>query len=364
MMQKDKILWQVLAITGLNFIRYRFGPCGNFFRKFFMFFFPLELIYIASLSLGLFRKKHFKEGTTLLLLPLFCALMWYFAYSRKKEISDVLVQIYNCIKKCKDSKISQCYIIPLLFIILVLPFIKCVIDQFVIDVEEETLSYWTFDYQIQNKFFRRMFLFHGSIIYLIFCLGFPFYLTFCLNILFYRCSQILSSYNTELAIQLLTKLNLNVDIFKVFFNMLKLLKKLNQEVVNLSFLIVFYSFGGIFVALLTVTIDSELQFNIAYKGFVILYFSLSITIFMSYVICSSLIPENLNKIKNVVKEFINEYGSYKFISKQNMFYLQRIESEETLFISACGVFNLSRSILFSALGSVLTYGLLIIGLKI
>ena len=147
--------------------------------------------------------------------------------------------------------------------------------------------------------------------------------------------------------------------------MLKLMKKLNEAVQNLSFLIVFYCLYGIFLVLLTVSMDTTFKYSVAYISFVVLYSTLSITIFISYTICSSMIPENLIRIKDTVKDFVNGNSSRQFITKQTMFYLHRIENEESLHISACGLFNLTRSFILSALGAVLTYGLLImtLGLK-
>ena len=204
-MQKDKIAWRVLAITGLNFVNYRFGRFENYFRNFFMIYAPLQLIYLAMINLWLIKDFNFTAGVTYFSLPLFSVLMWLIANCRTKEISGVLQQIYVCRMKCRSIKKSQSFIIPFLLIMFLLPFIKCIIDQIIIDIEDPALSYWTLYYQTQSKILKRILQFNGSFVYSLFCNDFPFHLAFCILILFYRCSKILSSYNTTLQSRLHTK---------------------------------------------------------------------------------------------------------------------------------------------------------------
>lgn len=363
MKRKEKILWQILALTGLNFIHHRLGPYGKCFRIFFIITFIFGLTYIALINFCITRSRNYKEGITYLLSPVFCALMWYFAYSRKKEISDVLLKIGNYRKK-RDLKKSRSYIMTLTIIILLGPFIMCIFNQMMLDLETDTMIYWTFQYQIRSKIFRRIIIFNGNLIYLIYCIAFPIYLTFCLNILFYRCSEMLFNYNAELQIELRLKANVNLEILKTFFEMTKLMKKLDQAVMNLSFLIVFYNLHAVFSVLLTMSIDGLYKFNTEHLSVVIFYFTFSTVMFVSYVICSSMVPENLIMIKSTVREFMNEYATFVHITKQNVFHLQRIENEEIVYMSACGLFHLTRSFILSAFGAIFSYGLLVTSLKL
>lgn len=363
MKRKDKILWQILALTGLNFTNHRFGLYGQCFRIFFTVIFIFELIYIALINLWMVRSRNYKEGISYFLLPVFCTLLWYFAYSRKKEISEVLLQIGRYRKKDKLKK-SRSYIMTLIIIILLSPFILCIFNQIMMDLETQTMIYWTYGYQIRSKILRRIILFNGNFVYLVFCVGFPIYLTFCLNILFYRCSEMLLNYNAQLKIELRTRVNVNIESLKTFFDMTKLMKKLDHAVMHLSFLIVFYSLHGVFSVLLTMSIDGLYKFNTEYLSVVMFYFTFSIIMFLSYTICSSMIPENLIMIKCTVKEFINEYSTIMYITKQNVFYLQRIENEEIIYMSACGLFHLTRNFILSAFGAIFSYGLLITSLKL
>lgn len=363
MRRTDKIVWQILALTGPNFINHRVGLYGKCFRIFFIITFIFELIYIALINFCILGTSHYKEGITYLLLPVFCALMWYFAYSRSKEISDVLLKISNYRKKVGLKK-SRSYIMTLLIIVLLSPLIMCIFSQIILDLETKSIIYYAFQYEIRSKILRRIILFNGNFVYLVFCVGFPIYLTFCLNILFYRCSDMLFNYNAELQTELRSKANVNIEILKTFFNMTKLMKKLDHAVMHLSFLIVFYSLHAVFSVLLTMSIDVHYKFKTEYLSFEIVYFTFSTIMFVSYAICCSMVPENLITIKSTVREFMNEYAPFVHVTKQNVYYLQRIENEEIVYMSACGLFPLTRSFILSAFGAIFSYGLLVTSLKL
>lgn len=287
-------------------------------------------------------------------------LMWYFAYSKRKAISDVLFQIYNYKKQYKSSKRKRSYITPLLIFILLFPYITCVVIQLMVNFETEKLTFWTFQFEVRNKILKRIILLVGNISFFSLTTGFPFYLTFALNVLFYRCSEVLSIYNVVLQVQLRTTTIGNIELFKVFFDMIKMVKKLNEAVKTLSFLIISLSLGGIFSVLLSMSVNES--FNTGYKRMVIFFSPICSIMFVSYTICSSMISENLVRIKCTVREFINGCRFSQLSDKQILFYLNRIESEEIIYISACGLFNLKRSLILSALGAVMTYGLLITSL--
>ena len=82
-----------------------------------------------------------------------------------------------------------------------------------------------------------------------------------------------------------------------------------------------------------------------------------------YSVSSSVIPEKLAEIRNTAKYFITKYGNSPFISRNALFYLKRIEKEDAIYISACGMFKFTRKFVLSAIGITLTYNLLLINIK-
>lgn len=207
---------------------------------------------------------------------------------------------------------------------------------------------------------KRIYIFYGQFVYFVICNCFPFYLTFSLCILFCRCSEVLLNYNTALQIQLQTRANKNIEILKIFFDIVTLVRKLNQTLYSLSFLIVSYSLQGIFNILLKFSLDKIYKSSLIMS---IYLFACSIVMIIAYTLCGLMIPKNFMRIRETVREFLNRYGYRPFVTKQNMFLLKRMESEEIVYISVCELFPLTRGFILSALGTVLTYGLLIINLQ-
>lgn len=362
-MRNDKILWLCLALFGLNFVKYRCKPCIKYFRNVFMVTFASSLTYTISINIVYLINKHYKEGVSYILLPINCALMWYFSYSKRKEFSRLLLQIYSYRKRYLISN-RRCYIMPFTIIILLSPYVTAVVFHIMLNLETEILNFWTFGFEIENIFWKRFILFIASVAYLVFCIDFPFYLTFAFNILFYRCSEVLTSYNIVLHNQLQENVNGNIDVLKEFFDIMKVVKKLNDSVTKVSLLIIFYGLEGIFCALLTVSFKESPKIHVGYIIIAIYYSTLSAMMFVSYTLCSTMIPLRLMRIKNDVKEFLNKYGYDNYENRQCMYYLKRIENEEIVYVSVCGLFHLTRNVLLTALGAVLTYGLLITNLNI
>lgn len=168
MIKRDKILWQILALTGLNFINHRFKLHEKCLRLLFIITFPISLIYIALMNLWVLRHNHYKNGIAYLLLPIFCALMWYFAYSRKQVISDVLLQIYRYRKRFNNIKETNSYIMPFTIIIFLSPYVMCIICQVTMNIEMENMHFWTFEFEVQSIIWKRVILLNGSILYCVF----------------------------------------------------------------------------------------------------------------------------------------------------------------------------------------------------
>lgn len=363
MTKEDKILWKILSICGLNFVNCRLKSYEKCFRTFLKVTFTFSLIYVLLINLVFMTKINYKEGFFYLLLPVYSVLMWYFTYSKRKEISEVLFQCYRYQKKYNLFKCTRySYVTPLTIIILISPIITSFLIEIMMDFETVEITYWTLEFQVNNVIWKRIIVFNGHFFMLILCFCFPFYLTFSLSVIIYRCSQVLSGYNTLIQIQLQTKANDITEVLKAFFGIMKLVEKLNQAITNLSFLIVSYSLQGTFIILLTISLEDIFTFNTENICALIYYFTGSVVMFLSYTICSSMIPEKLLQIKKTVREFINGCSYGQFITRQNIFYLKRIESEEIVYISVCGLFHLTRSFILSALGGLLTYGLLITSL--
>lgn len=290
--------------------------------------------------------------------------MWYFANSRRKHISNALFQTYYYQKRYYAlKKRSSCIISLMIIIILSSPFLACIFTQIIVDFETENMIFWTLHFEIHNMIWKRIVLFNAHFAYFFSCVCFPFYLTFSLSVLLYRCSEVLNNYNAALQFQLQTKANENIEILENFFGIIMFVQNINEVLSILSFLIVAYSLQGVFSVLLTPSLDKIYISNLVYIIAVIYNFICSIVMIIAYTICSSMIPKEFTKIRKTAREFTNKRGYSHGVTKQNIFYLKRIESEKVVYISVCELFPLTRSFILSALGTILTYGLLVANLK-
>lgn len=200
MTKEDRLLWKVLAITGLNFVNHRIRKFEKYFKILFLVFFSLSFIYVAIANLRqIFKKKRYKIGVCYSLFAIYSALLWYCAYSRKKYISNVVYQTYYYRKRYHDLKKRSSSIISLMVVIIVSsPFLASIFAQLLVNFETESVTFWNLDYEMHSIFWKRILLLNANIAYYLCCVCFPSYLAFSFSVLFYRCPEILSNYNKAL----------------------------------------------------------------------------------------------------------------------------------------------------------------------
>lgn len=364
MANTDDILWHMLAVIGLNFVNCKLGVIAKYFRIFFAAGFTMSLLYFTTVNFCYIRKQRYKESIIFLVICLQSGIMWYFAYFRKKEISNVVLQIYHQRGlKNVSNETKYCIIISITVILFVVPCFICILGQIMLDYKTAELTYWACGYELSSEVWSRVFIFCGQFAYVGFGSGFPIYLMLCISLLFYRCSEVLHSYNTLLKIELHTRARDRMKCLADFFHIVKLLQKLNKAFKHLTFFIILYNLDGIFFILVIVSLQEVFKFYITYTIFVAYYGICNIVVIMCFTICCSMIPEKLLEIKATVTDYIDSCSNTDLISKRNMFYLKRIESKEVVYISVCGMFHVTRNFILSALGLILTYGLLIINMK-
>ena len=364
MTNRDKFLWHVLAVIGLNFINHRFRIYEKCFRLLLINLGIFSLIYFALINAFKIRNKQYKEGVSFLLLPLNSALIWYFAYSRKKEIAALVLQIYSLHKKFKTSRKSSKYITPFIILTLIIPYIICIVNQKFIHLKLKKFPEFAFDCEVSSMIWKRIIIFYANIAFLVFCVCFPFYLTISFSILFLRCSDVFSGYKRVLERELKKKAIKNIKVLKTFFDITNTARCLTDQLKNVSFFIIFYGLAGIFTIILRISLGKFLSYDYGYIIFVMYHIACSILIVLSYTLCGSSISESMMEVKRTVREFLNGCNYQNFAEQQSIYYLKRIESEEVVYISVCGLLYLTRSFLLTATGAIITYGLLIINLNL
>lgn len=363
MKNTDDILWYILSITGLNFLNLRQGFIAKFFKKIFTILCAIALSYYAIVIFCFIKIKLYRELILCFLLPINSGIMWLISFSKRKAISNIVLEVYRQQEYYIVTEKSRYWIIIFLIIIgLVLPCLECIYNQITLDIDMFHFIYLTLGYKLQPGIWQKLSIFCVQFAEFLLKFSFTTYLAFCICVLFYRCAEILTAYNTFLRIQLYTANKWDTCNYAEFFYLVNLLRKLDKTFTHLAFYIILHSLEGIFEILLTVSLQ---YYSITIDRLVhlVCFGVYSVSILVCFTISSSMISENLLEIRRTVRNFINSYGYSNLISKQNLFYLMRIETEDIVQISVCGMFHLTRSYILSAFGLVLTYGLLIINLK-
>ncbi|GFT70356.1 uncharacterized protein NPIL_247061 [Nephila pilipes] len=79
----------------------------------------------------------------------------------------------------------------------------------------------------------------------------------------------------------------------------------------------------------------------------------------SLTICSTKIPQYMMDIRTTVRLLINKYEENDLRSEKEFRLLCRMEENDEIYLSACGMVSFQKSLLLSAFGTFFTYALLI-----
>ncbi|GFT11322.1 uncharacterized protein TNCV_1144171 [Trichonephila clavipes] len=88
-----------------------------------------------------------------------------------------------------------------------------------------------------------------------------------------------------------------------------------------------------------------------------------IVVIVSLTICNSRIEELMLKIKTTTESIIDKHKFDKLTGKGTIEVLERMEKKDIIFISACETVHFKKSFLLSAVGALITYGVLLVNLK-
>lgn len=247
-------------------------------------------------------------------------------------------------KQDKQVKNQECLLKTFTISLLL---IHCVLTLLVYIEDKETENdIWTFGHEIHDKFLLRILSFYISIFYYSFCTIFVL-ITFSLCIIFYRCSKVLQDYNKLLYFYAkLGKIDEKVKFLKEFFQIVKILKNLNQALSYPSLIIIFVGLEMIFLVFLYLLVHTDMLTDAVNITEVIIYGLYGFFMVIAYSICCSMISEKLLQIRETAKYCLNKNGDNPSISRSVMFYLKRIEKEDIVHITACGMFESHGSLYY------------------
>lgn len=361
MIQKDILLWRILAILGINISEYKLGPCEKHLTIPILFVFALLLLHSSSAIIYLMIKDNFVGGITVVLQNLQVFLVWYILTIKQTHIRDTLKTLYKYRHKYVKDKSKSDKIRSVLIVTILLPFVIACLHVIFVSDKTEWVNYWLLDYTVPGSFFNTAIFIYGVSTHYI-CITFIIFFTISLSMVYYRWGEILESYSKSLERRWKKEpMKIKVEYLKEYFRIVNSLQKTNKTMKYLSLLIISYSLEIIFSSL-HLAIKHDKMHEFAFSCEVIFNFICGLVMLLTYTLSSSVIPEQMHEIKKAAKKYINTYGN-NIDSQDVLFYLHRIENEDIVYISAGGMFELTRGFILTAIGTTLTYDLLIINFE-
>lgn len=154
-----------------------------------------------------------------------------------------------------------------------------------------------------------------------------------------------------------------VEFLKDIFNIMKILQKLQKVLAYPTLILICVSLEMIFRLFYDTLLQKELLIQARFFTRVIFNGLCGFLIMVLYCISSSMIPEQLTEIKKTATHYLNKYGDNISIPRSVIYCLKRIEKQDVVYISACGMFSINRQFILTAVGVTLSYDLLIINFK-
>lgn len=326
-------------------------------------FYYISMIFSVIASLSHFAStSYFTVCFSYLFLHALSMLIWPLLYVRRQKIILIIQKLCLYRKKYNIEKKSSKIIQKTTVILISMIFILSQLLQYFENETESTeyLKFWTLGYEIPKGGLRIVILILINLVFFTVS-TFPVLMSFFVSIILYKWSEVLQFYNRSLQLHLCAVNKYEVmEHFADFFKITKVLRDI-KEVTNYPLLcIILYSLNDLFLSLYVLITWKDLtSSNIAC---IMLWIGSALLMLFMYSVSSSMIPENLNVIRLTAQEKINEhvFGLIPSIPEHVLMCLRRIETQKIICINVFDVFRLTKSFILSAIGSALTYDLLII----
>ena len=360
MVISDETMNNLLALAGIR-IGHRKYWVSLLATSFILLYFVSEMYVIVSCFYHMFYFS-FKNGFPVFFLSTNSMFIWCSLFLRRKKNSTFIQNLYQYRKRYVIEQKTSKYISIVIILLSLLMFLWPQTQHFHTDtVTQHLLKFWSHGFEIPDRNLRISIIIFINFAYFV-AFSFPVFDAFIINVMLYKCAEMLKFYNKLLQFRL-SKPNKyrNFELLWDFFNIKKLLSKMIKIMNYTLFFIIIFSLNNIF-GLLYYIIQFKFVFNYTvFAGASFCFISSSITL-VTLSVCSSFIPENLSEIRLTVRQNINEHV-FKLkppFTKNTLRCLQRIESEEIIYVSVCNMFLLTKSFILTTIGIIFTYCLLFV----
>lgn len=360
---EDKILWSILALTGLNVGMFKHGILKTLAQISAIMF---QLGAIHFLCIGIYSNIYLFYEVKINFAYMFSTLLsfslWYTLFFKRRSILYLLIQVKkyrNVLGITPNGK--RLWINVLLIIISALLFIITSIRAFRSgDIEFETV--WTYGYKAEDNVINHIIIFVGSF----YCHVLLFYMPSLTTLIFctiqYRCAEMLTFFNEKLK-KSLTQQNSPETIYliQIYFNITDILNMLNDSLSIPLFVLVLGNCFRFFSVMTLWYLKRNLIFS-EVTEFVGNFIAAGVAI-LALAVCGAQNPEKMRDIKITTEKYINTYGGHYYTRPKILFHMKRIEKKEIIYVTACGVITFERRLALSLFGCMFTYGLLVINIQ-
>ena len=317
----------------------------------------VSVIYMIIASCNWVFSYSLKDGILNLSLTICSILIWCTLFTKRKNLSTMIKKLFKYRKRYNIRSNISCFVHMLGATVILLIFILFQTQDILYDTNPiYGLEYWVLNFKISEGRLRIFCIILKNLLNF-FRVCFPLYITFILSIMLLKWAEVLECINKFLQNSSfsINKCG-NIEHFADFIKIVKVLRKMIEHLNYPLFFLVVYSFYMIFKSLYNLMwLKNVLNYTIVVDN--IINCTSSIVMLVMYSVCSSMIPEGLSEIRLSACKRINEhvFGLSPPISQDALCYLKRIEMENIIYVSVCGMFRLTRSFILSAIGAILTY---------
>lgn len=367
MLKKDTVLWYIMAIVGINIAKLQLNACEKCFSILFKSVFFIMIINWLSAGIFSVFTSFIIGGLNQTCLCGFMTLTWYFINKKKKGLSKIVSQLYLYQIRYEIPINPHSDILNIAIIATLIVFTVVIISlPFILRFDMIVVGFFTYglSYQLQSETLKNFFQFYSFVTYYTCCSVFLL-ITISLSVIFFRFSETLQVFNKLLQLKLYTKNDCkSEEFFADFFVIMKLLRKLNHLLAYPSFVIIACGLQMLFATLYLVINVKRflLQFDLLLAELIYNFVS-GMIIIVIYTTCCSKISENSIKIKETAQKQLNKKGFRNLLPQNILIHLKRIEREDILYISACGMFHFTRGFILTTIGITLTYSLFLINFQ-
>ena len=331
-----------------------------------IFLYSISVTHYVFANLNYIARYRSAEGLSYIFEAGNALLMWCSLIIKRKKILHMLLKLFTYRKRYSIDKNRSRFVTILIIAVLFLFFGSYQALLCISDTNSKTVvNFWTFNSNLPEGTLKLVILTLINVFQYT-CYIFPISLSLIMSVLFYNFAEILQIYKKKLQFHLRCQNKQEIMIILIdYFKIRKTISKLYHILSYPTFFVVVFSFSCFFTSTLVVLKYHEMLTS-HYLNLVDVCEDILTGFFVlvPYTVFSSRITDNLFEIKQTIQNELNELAC-----KQKQMYpepvfecLRRIEKDEIAYISAGGLFHLSRGFILTAVGTLLTYGLLIINL--